>query len=98
MRLRRFHLNRRASVSVASRNREVLQCCSSPSQARRSRRSSSTSATMESIGREPAEPFETSAQISVKIACIYQGAALSKDVHLFAPSAADQHAHSHGKP
>jgi hypothetical protein len=53
---------------------------------------------MESIGREPAEPFETSAQISVKIVCIYQGAALSKDVHLFAPSAADQHAHSHGKP
>jgi hypothetical protein len=53
---------------------------------------------MESIGREPAERFETSAQISAKIAGIYQGAALSKDVLLVAPSAADQHAHSHGKP
>jgi len=58
----------------------------------------STSATMKSIGREPAEPFDTSTQISVKISCIYRGPALSKEVHLFAPSAADQHAHSNGRP
>ena len=43
-------------------------------------------------------PSETSAQTSVKITCAYQGTALSKDVLLFAPSAPDQHAHSHGKP
>jgi len=42
-------------------------------------------------------PSETSAQTGVKITCTSQGAALSKDILLFAPPASDQHAHSHGR-